>query len=309
MKGFYFLMAVILALCMALSPLQAVKKPIGQQADQNLILIKDIESAEIIEVDPKEYVIGILAGNMSHTDPPEALKAVAVAALSYALHNQSIRISKGLEYDVISSKDDKYYLSTAKQVALWQDNYAEYRQVFEQAADSVSKMILTFENQPILAEFHSVSGGKTESAENVLGRAYPYLISVESACDLLSPYYLTTVTYSLEDFANRALNIDITLVGDSSLWLSEPKRSQSGTVLEYTLAGHAFSGEQMKNTFSIPSANFDLEYKNDQFTFTVRGKGHGMGLSLFGAVYMAKQGAKYSEILMLYYPNTKLSAT
>ena len=49
-----------------------------------------------------------------------------------------------------------------------------------------------------------------------------------------------------------------------------------------------------------------FSYKDDEFIFTVRGYGHGVGLSQVGANYMAKEGANFEEILSHYYPGTEL---
>ena len=41
--------------------------------------------------------------------------------------------------------------------------------------------------------------------------------------------------------------------------------------------------------------------EDNKFVFTVKGYGHGVGMSQYGAEYMAKQGATYKEILNWYY--------
>ena len=40
--------------------------------------------------------------------------------------------------------------------------------------------------------------------------------------------------------------------------------------------------------------------------FSVRGYGHGVGMSQFGANEMAKRGKKYTEILSHYYTNIQI---
>ena len=68
-----------------------------------------------------------------------------------------------------------------------------------------------------------------------------------------------------------------------------------------------FSGEKLRNLFGLRSTDFDVSYKDDEFIFTARGYGHGVGLSQVGANYMAKEGANFEEILSHYYPGTKLT--
>ena len=73
------------------------------------------------------------------------------------------------------------------------------------------------------------------------------------------------------------------------------------------IGGKSFSGAKIRQTFSLRSANFDVEYTGGKFIFTVRGNGHGVGMSQYGANYMAKKGSEYSEILKWYYTNIQIS--
>ena len=50
----------------------------------------------------------------------------------------------------------------------------------------------------------------------------------------------------------------------------------------------------------------DVEEKSGNITFTVTGSGHGVGMSQYGANYIAKQGKSYKEILNNYYVGTQI---
>ena len=58
--------------------------------------------------------------------------------------------------------------------------------------------------------------------------------------------------------------------------------------------------------FGLKSANFTLTASDSGVTFCVLGYGHGVGMSQFGANYMAKNGEKYTEILSHYYTNIQI---
>ena len=58
---------------------------------------------------------------------------------------------------------------------------------------------------------------------------------------------------------------------------------------------------EIREALSLRSACFTVKFAEDTFTFTVKGFGHGVGLSQYGADYMARQGADYKEILTHYY--------
>ena len=76
----------------------------------------------------------------------------------------------------------------------------KYANIITQAVEETLDYVITDEsNEPILAAYHAVSSGKTESAEVVWGKNYPYLQAVESIGDLLSPDYLSVRNFTVSD--------------------------------------------------------------------------------------------------------------
>lgn len=49
-----------------------------------------------------------------------------------------------------------------------------------------------------------------------------------------------------------------------------------------------------------------MKLDSDGMKVTVKGKGHGLGLSQYGANIMAKEGKNYKEILDYYYQNINI---
>ena len=89
-----------------------------------------------------------------------------------------------------------------------------------------------------------------------------------------------------------------------SMCISE--KNDSGLIKKVSVGSKTFTGREIRELFSLRSSNFDIEITPDNVIFKVRGYGHGVGLSQYGAEYMAKQGADYKEILAWYYPGTEL---
>ena len=65
-------------------------------------------------------------------------------------------------------------------------------------------------------------------------------------------------------------------------------------------------GNQLREALGLRSACFTVGYAEGTFTFTVHGYGHGVGMSQYGADYMARQGADYEEILKAYYTGVEI---
>lgn len=66
------------------------------------------------------------------------------------------------------------------------------------------------------------------------------------------------------------------------------------------------SGVEVRNIFSLKSANFKISIENDNIKFDVTGYGHGVGMSQTGADALAKQGENYEDIIKHYYSKVKI---
>ena len=84
---------------------------------------------------------------------------------------------------------------------------------------------------------------------------------------------------------------EVSLEDDASKWFASPETSKAGTVTAITIGGQKVTGQQVREAFGLRSACFTLEYKNDRFTFHVRGYGHCVGMSQYGADYMPDRAA------------------
>lgn len=269
------------------------------------------QTGKIFEVSPKEYVRGALAAEMPPTFHPEAMKAQAVAAHTYALCRREQARANGENADFSADPENWKVYTTEK---LFRERYGDLADAYWssicQAADAVTGYILTYEGEPIVAAYHSMSSGKTEDASNVWTGGKPYLVPVDSFGDTLAPDYRMTVIFSAEELAAalRKAWPDLVLEGDASGWIGEAQRSESGYVTKLAVGNQTVSGADFRTALNLRSSDFTVSCDGGDFTFKVVGYGHGVGLSQYGADYMARQGASFDEILLHYYQGASISA-
>ena len=191
---------------------------------------------------------------------------------------------------------------------LYGENFEENYHKLEKAVDSVLHEILVYQDEPIIAAFHAMSGGKTESAKNVWGSEVAYLQSVDSSADRNAPQFEQKVSYTPEQVKEMlsASREGLFLGTDTEHWFGEPQCSEAGTVLQIPVGTSIFTGQELRMIFSLRSAVFTVSYEDKNFIFTTHGYGHDVGMSQYGANAMAVQGADYKEILAYYYPETEL---
>ncbi len=66
-------------------------------------------------------------------------------------------------------------------------------------------------------------------------------------------------------------------------------------------------GVEVRTILGLKSTNFEIIKGEGNFTFSVVGNGHGVGMSQTGADSLAKQGYGYQEILKHFYTGIEIT--
>ena len=279
--------------------------PVPESAPETVRLLRD---GEIYELPLEDYLVGVLAGEMPASFAPEALKAQAVAARTFALYCAAGHKHAGADV-CADAACCQAWLSDARMRQNWGADYAQNLSRLRAAAEQTAGEYLCYEGRPVFAAFHSSSAGATE-ASGAIWNPRPYLVSVPSpeSADTV-PRYVSRLLCAPLDFRDTLLaaHPEADLSGGPESWLGEIARDESGRVASVTLGGVPVRGTELRTLFSLRSTAFTLTYGAEGFCFTVTGSGHGVGMSQYGAEVMARGGADYREILAHYYPGTSLT--
>lgn len=258
------------------------------------------ENGNIDRVFFEEYVKGVLAGEMPTSFDLEALKAQAVAARSYVL--KKMEQNKEQDYDVVDTVMNQVYLDDATLKEKWKDKYEEKNNKIKQAIVETKGEYMTYNNEVIEAFFFSTSTGKTENSGEVFQTQLPYLKSVDSAWDEeVSPVFSQDNNLSLEEFYQK-LNIEY----NPNLKIEITKTTSTGRIKELKINNHEFKANDIYQKLNLRSTFFDIKQKDNQVEITTKGYGHGVGMSQYGALAMAKKGYKYQDILKYYYQGVEI---
>jgi len=256
--------------------------------------------AVVNELPLEEYVAATLGAEIYPGWDGEVLRAQAVVARTYALHERA-RHRNG-DFDLRATTASQRYGGLD----------AESASVLA-ATRATAGEVLVYDGAPILAVFHAASGGRTASAEEVWREARPYLrpVAVEGEDDVApDTYWRASVPASALARALGARGREVGAV--ESVEVAERSESGRARVVRVvgslgtaTIAGTALRaalGEDL-----LRSTLFDVRpAARGAFLFVGSGRGHGVGLSQWGAFAMAAQGAGYRAILARFYPGTSL---
>ena len=264
------------------------------------IRVKRLKTDTIETIPLESYIVGVLAGEMPIYFEKEALKAQAVASRSYAI--KRIEYNKDKDYDVVDSIMNQVYLDEDYLKEAWGNNYVVNINKLRSAVNETIDECLTYDDKVIDALFFSTSNGYTEDADLVFNFNLPYLKSVESKWDEKeSSAFSTTTVIPLNKFYEK-----LNLKYNKELKVEIIKRSPTNRVLELKINNQKLTGKDLYNSLSLRSTDFIITQIGTNVFIDMKGYGHGVGMSQYGALGMAKEGYSYKDILSHYYQNTTI---
>ena len=281
----------------------------GQTADGRVQVRVALEDGEVLTLPLDKYLWRVVAAEMPASFEPEALKAQTVAARTYTLSKMERTVEAHPDADVCTDITCcQAYIDPADAAANWGENAQTYTDKIAAAVADTDGLAALFRGQPIQAVFFSSAPGRTVDAVEVWGNQVDYLQSVESPEGEEVPNYHSQAVFSADQVREAVLAVypGADLSGDPSVWFGAPAVNEGGTVSSILVGGVTLTGGQVRTLFGLRSACFTVAWDGTNFTFSVTGYGHGVGMSQYGANAMAKAGSSFEEILTWYYTGTQV---
>lgn len=273
--------------------------PVNDKTKKITVNLLNESDGSIKNVNIEDYIIGVVAAEMPASFEPEALKAQAVAARTYAMYKKETR---NLDYDLIIGTKDQAYQTNEELLKKWGVSFFKNYLKVRDAVLATEGEILTYNGQTINAFYFSMSNGYTENVESVFKSDLPYLKSVPSTWDNESiKNYEFTKTISKEDFC-KSLEIPC-----DNIKIENIQKTSSNRVASLTINDKTFLGTKVRSLLGLRSTDFTIECLDNDIKITTKGYGHGVGMSQYGANGMAKENHNYKEILNYFYQNTEIS--
>lgn len=251
---------------------------------------------EITEISLEDYVLGVVACEMPVSFDIEALKAMSVAARTFALY----KISSNKNYIMKTDTSDQCYISIDKMKKNWGSSFDKNYLKVKQAVLETNNQFMTYKDEIIISFYFSISNGFTENCENVFSQKLDYLVSVNSNWDSNYQYKEKTVKYSIYEF------LDSLGIEDKKINNIKIDRSSTNRVNYITINGVKFKGSKFRSLLKLRSTDVEITHDNEYVYIKTKGYGHGVGMSQYGANYMANEGYTYDEILRYYYQGIKI---
>ena len=252
----------------------------------------------------EEYIAGVLAGETGNFKSDEALKAMAVAARTYAIHFGSRH-----------ALDDFDFCDSTHCQSL---RIAGVTPRLRQIAAATAGEVLWYDGEPAATYYHANCGGTTEDGHYILGndeQRAPYLKQHSDAYCVRGGTNQWRSEVSKREL-QRALAAEGVNIPGQLRSVAVLHRTASGRVEFLTVTGSrsiTVPGLTFRQAVGrnigwdrLKSSWYEVLVDSDRITFHGRGSGHGVGMCQTGAEVMGDEGRSYREILSFYYPGTKL---
>ena len=269
------------------------------------------DTGEIEELPLDTYLLGVVSAEMPANFEQEALNAQALVARTYTIYSIVHSGGKHGEADICDDSGCcQAWISKEDRMARWDEAQREdnWRKI-EIAVNTTAGKIITYNGEVIDAFFHSNSGGTTEAPVNVWGGTnYPYLQSVETAGEDAYSQYSSEVVLTKEEFQNKILakHSDFTIDYSQTDCIQILEYTESGRIKTIKIGNLNLSGVEVRTLLGLRSANFEVSLDGDNIKFSVKGYGHGVGMSQTGANTLAKEGKNYKDIINHFYANVEI---
>ncbi|EMJ97956.1 SpoIID/LytB domain-containing protein [Leptospira sp. WS58.C1] len=258
------------------------------------ILLQPDKSGNILVINRvplEEYLYSVVPSEVPAGWPTEALKAQAICSRTYAV--REILNKKDTAYDVESTVNSQAYAGMTKE-----------NPRTTQAVRDTEGVLAVYEDDPIHMFFHSNSGGRTETPDQVWGgKRLPYLESVASRFDEAGDNFVWKEIVNQDKMDQTLSSLGVGSIQSIQVL----SRTPSGRVDLLEVIGKQgtskMKGKEFRNLLgtSVKSLRFGIKRESEGFLIKGMGAGHGVGLSQWGSFGMAKQNFTYAEIIRHYY--------
>ena len=259
----------------------------------------------------EEYIKGVVAAEMPADFDPEALKAQAVAARTFAYGRLTgaYQSKQGVHDGVNICTDSSHcqaWMSKESAMKKWSAFFASRNwSKIERAVNETKGMIVVYKGTIANTLFHASSSGRTENSEDVWsGTSVPYLRSVISSGEEESKGYSTSILVKTSEMVKKLSKA----YPDAEF---SEKLFKSIKIIDYTAGGRVktlkigditLKGTEFRTLIGLRSTDLKIESADkEMLKIITTGYGHGVGMSQWGADSLAKKGGTCIEILKHYY--------
>ncbi|MHA0035110.1 SpoIID/LytB domain-containing protein [Deinococcus sp. PESE-13] len=283
-----------------LPPAPGSRVELGGQTYRGGVLLRvqnqGVQAINVVDIE--DYLRGVVAAEMPASWPAAALAAQAVIARTYV----AARINPAKSYDTCATEQCQVYRGVRGE-----------HPATDAAVAKTAGQVLAYGGQPAQTYFSSDSGGYVASSDEVWNTPLPYLVAQPDPYSVSAggPGAKWSAEVPLSRVGQLAAGYGVRVGTLSGVEVT--RKSASGRAQQLTFRGSGGSrtleGAEaggFLRSLGAKSSRVSLSRRGTALQVTGAGNGHGVGLSQYGALGMARAGYDHLRMLGFYYPGTTL---
>lgn len=175
--------------------------------------------------------------------------------------------------------------------------YNRLKNTYYTCIEETENLVIKYNGQIMRGVYHEISAGKTRNGSETGLVQYNGLTSADSGWDVQAEGYQQVFSFSDISLKRRFFK------HQEDIQLAVVLKDKEDYVQMVQWGDSYVNGDYVREILSLPSTCFTINRQDDQWVFTCKGVGHGLGMSLYGADILAQQGKDFREILKHYFPN------
>ena len=224
----------------------------GKRYRGKLVFIKANSGFTVInEIDLENYLRGVLSAEMPADWSPEALKAQAILARTYAVKNRGRFSKRGYDFD--AGENSQVYRGIN----------AENPRT-DKAVSQTTGMVLTWNGQTADVYYHSDSGGATADSAHVWGGSRPYLQVRKEAVSYTSPNSTWQTALSPSQVASALSKMKHNIGNVQSIEVA--KADSAGRAIQLSFTGDRGTASVKAHDFRMAAGTRVIKSTNIQIT-------------------------------------------
>lgn len=261
--------------------------------DDDLVVFSGEQSMTLVNrVDIDKYLAGVVEAVAGPSAETEFYKAQSILCRTYAL--------KHLD----RHQEENFSLCDETHCQAYKGKSKFNPGILEAILETSGVVLADFNFKLITAAYHTNSGGQTQRASNVWIGEEDYLQSVVDPYSLHQPHAKWRDTIIFEDWKNYLLDNgmkSVNKIPEEIIYVEQMRRKK-----HFILDKDSIRMTKIREDWDFESSFFDMFPEGDSVLVWGKGYGHGVGLSLEGAMKMARDEFTYQDILQFYYFDVRL---
>ncbi|MBS3904157.1 MAG: SpoIID/LytB domain-containing protein [Simkania sp.] len=246
------------------------------------------------EVDIENFLKSTLSVQLTHVSDPKVLEALAIVARTNAYYLASRNFQA--QWHIRANETDYMgYGVTLQHLAI------------DRAIENTRHMVMTYKSQPFAASWTENSAGRTANYCSIFRKQVvaPQGVPTPIASKDREKHHWVAA-FSKQEIAELA---GLTKIVHVSPYLDQnSEKTYAVRISDGALTQDVdfFTLQKKLGKDRLRSNDFEVTIKGDKVLFSGWGQGHGVGLCLYSAKWMAAKGDSVAKILSQFFPSTQL---